>query len=79
MSALVASIVLHAESRAVVVDTDPSHGSVRENVVKLVHLLRALNFTKRTNENEIRIPTDIFVRIGQTPYMAKSVFSFFRP
>lgn len=79
MSALVASIVLDAESRAVVLDADPSHGSVRENIVKLVHLLRALNFTKRMNENEIRIPTDLFDRIGQSPYMAKSVFSFFRP
>ena len=79
LGAMVAAIVLDTETRSVVLDADPSHGSLREPIIKLVHLLRAMNFTRRLNEHEIRIPTELMEKIGQMPYLSPTVFSFFRP
>jgi uncharacterized protein (DUF1800 family)/uncharacterized protein (DUF1501 family) len=76
LGAMVAAVLLDKEARATTLDADPSHGQLREPLIKLTSFLRSmeahydspLGWTKFWN-----------LEIGQDPYGAPSVFSFFLP
>jgi uncharacterized protein (DUF1800 family) len=69
---------LDPEARSVSLDSDPSHGSLREPVLKVISFLRALGF-----ENESPLIWPLLARlqdeIGECVYEAPTVFSFFLP
>ena len=44
LKATFAAILLHREARTPVLDHDPTHGRLREPVIKLLHVLRAMEF-----------------------------------
>jgi len=79
LAATAAAIVLHPESRSVVLDVEPSYGSVREPLLRVMHLMRSL---------EIKPNLDFFPHIktlfmeqkmGQMAHAIPSVFSYFLP
>ena len=81
LAATAAAILLDREATAAVLDADPVHGSVKEPFNKLIALMRAMLFT-RTSYSKMRYPilkSDLRTAIGQMPYEAPDVFSFFSP
>lgn len=78
LGAMLAAIVLDREARSVVLDADPSFGSLREPLIKLMAFLRAMKFKSRDAVKEVSL-LDLRNSIGQMPHGAPSVFSFFLP
>jgi hypothetical protein len=76
LSATVAAILLDREARSVILDSDPSHGSLREPILKVISFMRAMEFKSRVPLVELQNMED---KIGQMAYEQESVFSFFRP
>ncbi len=78
LSALLAATLLHPEARSVVLDVDPSSGSIREPMIKLIAVLRALDFYLSQSVKEVTFE-DLQNSIGQMPHSTPNVFSFFLP
>eukprot|EP01013_Petalomonas_cantuscygni_P025359 TRINITY_DN472_c1_g1_i4.p1 TRINITY_DN472_c1_g1~~TRINITY_DN472_c1_g1_i4.p1 ORF type:complete len:2117 (+),score=436.19 TRINITY_DN472_c1_g1_i4:276-6626(+) len=77
LGATVAAIILDPEARMLAMEGDFAFGQVREPLVKLIHYLRALEYTPEL------APTLNFMflgkKIGQGPYESPTVFNFFLP
>eukprot|EP00586_Coscinodiscus_wailesii_P002545 CAMPEP_0172485260 /NCGR_PEP_ID=MMETSP1066-20121228/13216_1 /TAXON_ID=671091 /ORGANISM="Coscinodiscus wailesii, Strain CCMP2513" /LENGTH=235 /DNA_ID=CAMNT_0013250393 /DNA_START=173 /DNA_END=877 /DNA_ORIENTATION=- len=78
LGATVAAILLDREARSIVLDADPSYGSFREPLLKLVAYMRAMEFQPFPRSPEIQIE-NVDTRIGQMAHEMPSVFSFFMP
>ena len=76
MEATVAAIMLDNEARNILLDKDPSHGSLREPLLKYIGLMRSMEFV--TDQTVIRLD-GMRSRIGQMAHDFFSVFSFFLP
>ena len=76
MEATVAAILLDREARNVLLDADPSHGSLREPLLKYIGLMRSMNYV--TDQPVIQL-YGLNNKIGQAAHHFKSVFSFFLP
>ena len=78
LGALVAAVLLDDESREVVLDHDPSHGHIREPLVKLLSFFRSMGIAF---DMPLRIPSLFSLEgdIGQGSFESPSVFSFFLP
>jgi hypothetical protein len=88
LEAVIASIILDSEATEGAVSVDPSYGSMREPILKLLNLLRSMEY-----RTELPTPVDgaliqktynvklwqIEKKIGQGPYEFPSVFSYFLP
>jgi hypothetical protein len=79
LMAMTAAILLDQESRSVVLDYDPAHGSILEPFLKFVRLLRSLEFETNFNDPYIRLGVNMQDSIGQQCHKLPSVFSFFLP
>mmetsp|Transcript_36280 Transcript_36280/g.71395 ORF Transcript_36280/g.71395 Transcript_36280/m.71395 type:complete len:470 (+) Transcript_36280:3-1412(+) len=80
MAAMIAAVLLDAESRSVSLDADPSHGHIREPLIKYLSFFRSMNGSFNAPMNVPRFKTGGMKRfIGQGPYGVKDVFSFFPP
>ena len=80
LASTVAAIVLDREATTVVLDADPAHGSIREPWLKVVGMMRSLEYT-RTDIARNQYPvlrTGMVDIIGQAPYEV-SVFCFVIP
>ena len=81
LAATAAAMVLDPEARTPVLDEDPVHGSVREPWNKVIGLMRSMQY-QRAEHSKMRIPIfreGLQETIGQMPWEAPSVFSFFSP
>jgi len=78
LGATVAAIVLDRESRSVVLDADPSYGSMKEPIVKLVEFMRAMEFEPFPEWPEVALEV-VNDKVGQCPHELPGVFSFFLP
>ena len=78
LGALAAAILLDDETRQIVLDADPSHGHLREPLVKVISFFRGMGVEFK---NPLHVPTllDTEDVIGQGSYESPSVFSFFLP
>lgn len=76
MAATFASIYLDREARSVVLDADPSHGGLREPILKLVAVMRSMELQSYHPVTYLR---RVKTNIGQLPHAFDSVFSFFLP
>ncbi len=88
LEAVIASIILDSEATVGAASVDPSYGSMREPILKVLNLLRSMEY-----RSELPTPIDgaliqqtyniklwqIEKKIGQGPYEFPSVFSFFLP
>ena len=77
LEATVAAILLDREARASILDSDPNHGQLREPIVKIFHMMRAMDF-RSGNDLEIGL-RDLYGKVGQEPFRPETVFSFFTP
>ena len=81
MAATVAAIYLDREATTVALDADPTYGAIREPLVKVVSMMRSLEF-ERTDiaRNAYAVfRNGMSDYLGQMPYEQQSVFSFFSP
>lgn len=82
---VVKAILLHEEARHPATATLYSYGKLREPVLRMAHLLRALPHTsdRYTASGAVYYAaidtSDAASSLGQTPMRAPSVFNFFRP
>ena len=77
LAATVAAILLDREARSATLDADPTHGQLREPIVKVIHFMRALEFSSRDGrEVELHALLDA---IGQEVYNSPTVFNFYLP
>ena len=74
LEALFAAILLDDEARRPVLDADPTFGSVRETIVKLIAFMRAMEFTQNDRVPTLRM-NDMISKIAQEPYATPNVFS----
>ena len=80
LGALIGAIITDEEAREVLLDSDPSSGSLREPLLKLVALMRNLDH-KQLNEDHLTAidGNNLVGKIGQESYEMPNVFSFFLP
>lgn len=77
MAATFSAIFLDDEARSSVLDFDPTHGQLREPLLKVMHLLRAMEF-KSEHNRDIEL-SFLENKIGQMAFASPSVFSYFLP
>lgn len=76
LKAVVRAILLHPEARGPATDTS---GKLREPVLRLAAMLRALGFQSDTGWWRVGNTDSPAFGLGQTPMRAPSVFNFYRP
>jgi hypothetical protein len=77
LGAAVAAIFLDREARDATLDVDPAAGKLREPLLKVMHLLRSLDFEPRNGiEFELGAMEN---KIGMYAYKAPSIFNFYLP
>jgi uncharacterized protein (DUF1501 family) len=79
LGAMVACVLLDREARTTLLDADPTHGSLKEPLIKIVGLMRGLDFSLVGNAGFIDFDIDVNERIGQMAHAIPNVFSFFLP
>ncbi|KAL7568310.1 hypothetical protein ACA910_018446 [Epithemia clementina (nom. ined.)] len=78
LPATVAAVLLHDEARNTLLEADSVHGAFREPLLKIMQLMRSLQFQAATN-SPMTLFSDIEDIIGQLVFHAPDVFSFFHP
>merc|ERR1712003_599985 len=78
LAATTASILLDTESRDVVLDVDPTHGSLLEPILKIYKLMRSMEIEANDSEYLLEL-NGLTNKIGQDAYNIPSVFNFFLP
>lgn len=71
LAAMSAAILLDREIRSKTLRQDPFFGALREPIIKVIGILRALKFTKSSPLLELELLDD---KIGQAPYEQPTVF-----
>ena len=77
LGAALAATLLDREARSTTLDADPTHGVLREPLLKLLHLMRSLKFAPKDGR-EIEL-TKLTTATGMQAYHSPTVFSFFLP
>lgn len=78
MVATIKAVLLHPEARESALYFDPSHGKLREPIIRLMHLSRALKLSSLRTYDWICFQ-GLEDTILQAPYEQSSVFNFYRP
>jgi len=76
MEATIAAVLLDREARSVVLDADPSAGSLREPMLRALHFFRALEYD---STNPLLLWDNMDTKIGQEAHNIPNVFSYFFP
>mmetsp|Transcript_102655 Transcript_102655/g.294143 ORF Transcript_102655/g.294143 Transcript_102655/m.294143 type:complete len:2583 (-) Transcript_102655:1307-9055(-) len=78
LGAAIAAVLLDREARSGLLDHDPTHGTIREPILKLLGLMRSLSFvpTGGVANREVEL-WDLQEDIGQQAYNMPSVFNFY--
>lgn len=75
LESTVAAVLLDREATTLELDNDPSFGSSREPILKVLSFMRALEFTSSVPLLEL---DEMDVKVGQAPWEQPSVFNFYR-
>ena len=79
LAATAAAILLDTEARSLVVQHDPTYGSLRDPLQKYYHFLRAMEFVPRDGMEIAPYAYQLLGRIGMAVYMSPTVFNFYLP
>lgn len=79
LGATVAAVLLDREATSASLDLDPSHGQLREPVLKLTHLLRAMEFTPTESKGISEVDLNLLRHLGMESYKSPTVFNFYPP
>ena len=77
LAATFAAILMDREARSTTIDADPSHGKLREPLLKAISLLRSMEYVSA--EGRAIDFADMTSAVGQHPYRSPSVFNYYRP
>jgi cullin-associated NEDD8-dissociated protein 1 len=77
LAATIAAVLLDPEARSTTLDADPTHGKLREPLLKVVHFLRAMEYRPHRGRELALFAMD--TQIGQGPFQSPSVFNFYTP
>jgi cullin-associated NEDD8-dissociated protein 1 len=77
IGAAVAAIMLDREARSDTLLADPTYGGLREPLIKVTHLLRAMEFEPRGGR-EVELG-GMIGKIGMEPFQQPQVFNFYYP
>ncbi len=77
LEAMVAAILLYREASSSPFFEDPTAGSFREPILKLIAFYRAMELENTEGTNDLRLHG--LNEIGEDPYWFPNVFSFFKP
>ena len=75
MKATVAAILLEPEARHSILDADPTFGVLREPLLKVLHVLRSLEY--RSFESREVALNDMELSVGQQAFMSPTVFNYY--
>ena len=78
LAATVSAVLLDREALSVAQQANPMYGAVREPLLKLLHVQRAMSL-RVTGGSETVMKTSVMDRIGIFPYMSETVFNFYQP
>lgn len=78
LAATFAAVILDREARSVVLEADPTFGSVLEPLLRYVRLLKSLEFEAAIDAPFV-VLNDMQELVGEEPHGIQSVFSFFLP
>lgn len=76
---MIAAVLLDREARSVVLDADPSFGSLLEPFLKIVRIFKSLAYKGDDDRPFVEFRKDLRDTIGEEPHKLPSVFSFFLP
>jgi len=77
LEAMIALIILDRESTDPSLSADPSHGSIREPILKVLSVLQSMEYKPENGgETDVRF-AKIDERIGQAPFNFPTIFSFY--
>ena len=80
LAATSAAILLHPEATTAALDSDPTFGSHREPISKVLKLMRSLEYKRSPQDKTIYPILDkMDIKIGQEVYSAQDQFGFFDP
>jgi len=79
LAAMVACVLLDREARSYILDADPIHGSMKEPLLKIIGLMRSMEFTVNDGHTFSDFDLDLDLKIGQMAHALPNVFSFFLP
>jgi hypothetical protein len=71
---MVAAVLLDSEARSSTLDAEPTHGMLREPLLKAYHLLRSLEWG--TSKGHLLEASTLFESIGQYHFHSPTVFNF---
>ena len=77
LGATFAAILLDPEARSLTLDVDPTHGSLREPLLKVYHVLRSLEW--KSDSGQLIQLWNLDNAIGQQFYNSPTVFNFYHP
>lgn len=77
LAATIAAILLDREARSSTLQLDTTHGQLREPLLKLVHVMRSMEFASR-DDREIEL-NGVQDRLEQMAHFYPSVFNFYLP
>jgi cullin-associated NEDD8-dissociated protein 1 len=69
--------MLDREAREPLVDLDPAHGQLREPILKVLHVMRAMQFVPKDGR-EIQL-ANMNEKIGQMAFSSPGVFNYYLP
>lgn len=75
MKAAMAAVLLDGEARASILDADPTHGKFQEPLLKVIKMMRALEFTA-VDDREINLHNTQEM-LGQNAFNSPSVFNYY--
>ena len=79
LAATFAAVLLDREARSEILDADPTHGSLKEPLLKVIGLMRSLEFRLKEDEPFLELNWNLKNQIGQVAHRIPTVFSFFLP
>ena len=77
LAAVVHALLLDREARSSTLDLDPSHGQLREPLLRVVHIMRAMEYTSYDGRDPEL--TEMMQKIGQQVFQSPGVFNFYKP
>jgi uncharacterized protein (DUF1501 family) len=79
LAATLAAVLLDREARSAALLVDPSAGRLREPLLKVLHVMRALEYSPRSDKFADTTLHEMMDVVGQEPYDPPSVFGFYLP
>ena len=77
LGAAIAAILLDREARSPLLEADRTHGSLREPILKVTHMMRAMEYRSKYSQ-EIDM-SNLKQNINQRAFSSPSVFNFYLP